>query len=627
MKRCDDDESVASTRVWLLCKLPAVAGADPVALGAPALTAAAALGGSRALLGTQGESEDVSDGNVTSECACWPFASLTTATAAGNGAAAAATCLPPAPLARTQLAAPCREDVNNRRVMAILGYYVHSAAVFSSCCTSDCCEMMRFNQQIRQPPYADACAVCTSFLRAQIALHDSEHIDDGPCEEQASQHEEEYPEERVASPVTRVEQEVSASDQRGSDLVLQVDLGNDYQCLQSDSSRVHVEKVEKIQVQEQDQDQEQEKVKDEEQIQVEDQDQDEDEDEEQIKVENQDQDEDEDEDEEQIKVEDQDQVQDQDEYLVNFEDHDQDEDEDEDEEDEDEEYEYQVNFEEQEQDQGEIKVEHEEQDKEMTSDVLNDEEDAQPQQKEAEEAEKEEEEKRSCSKRPVQRSTSLKTGKTPPGTPGRKKIVRFADALGLDLTLIRTFLDEIPIVPQSAFDHLNDPKSSSSSSSDDDLFLRRREVSSSARSLIASFTQPASVPSFLELVKKQHICLETATMFEEMTIRGVVRVVNVDFSKSVVVRFTTDEWKSHTDVGACYVANSCDGLTDRFTFNLLANMLQPGQRLIFALSYRVGGKEFWDSCCGTNYVFQCVSNSNLPAIALHSPVDQTLPYM
>ncbi|GIX78480.1 glycogen-binding subunit 76A [Caerostris extrusa] len=51
------------------------------------------------------------------------------------------------------------------------------------------------------------------------------------------------------------------------------------------------------------------------------------------------------------------------------------------------------------------------------------------------------------------RSTSLKTGKTPPGTPSRKKIVRFADVLGLDLEAIRHFVkdDDAPIVPQSAF--------------------------------------------------------------------------------------------------------------------------------------------------------------------------------
>uniref|UniRef100_A0A1B6FBI0 Uncharacterized protein n=1 Tax=Cuerna arida TaxID=1464854 RepID=A0A1B6FBI0_9HEMI len=37
------------------------------------------------------------------------------------------------------------------------------------------------------------------------------------------------------------------------------------------------------------------------------------------------------------------------------------------------------------------------------------------------------------------RCSSLKSGKTPPSTPGRKKIVRFADVFGLDLTDVKTF--------------------------------------------------------------------------------------------------------------------------------------------------------------------------------------------
>lgn len=50
------------------------------------------------------------------------------------------------------------------------------------------------------------------------------------------------------------------------------------------------------------------------------------------------------------------------------------------------------------------------------------------------------------------KSSSLKTNKTPPGTPGGKKIVRFADCLGLDLVDVKLFLDEIPNVPKSAFE-------------------------------------------------------------------------------------------------------------------------------------------------------------------------------
>lgn len=247
----------------------------------------------------------------------------------------------------------------------------------------------------------------------------------------------------------------------------------------------------------------------------------------------------------------------------------------------------------------------------------------------------------------VQRSTSLKTCKTPPGTPGRKKIVRFADALGLDLALVRTFLDEVPHVPQSAFNDLNNAPREDESLLSGPVQMRsyiritRRDPSTnnsvttfvnSPRILIANFTQPGNMPDFLDRVKRQKISLETACMIDESRLRGVIRVLNLDFHKSVLVRFTIDEWRTQDDQLATYVPRSCDGLSDRFTFNLAgAQSMQPGQRLIFAICYRVAGQEIWDSNHGRNYVFQCISNSNhLPSIAQSNPMtvsDAFLPYM
>ena len=226
--------------------------------------------------------------------------------------------------------------------------------------------------------------------------------------------------------------------------------------------------------------------------------------------------------------------------------------------------------------------------------------------------------------------------------------VRFADALGLDLALIRTFLDEVPNVPQSAFSDLGD-----ATVEEDAALLRstppqpgsyiritRRDPSTnnsvttfvnSPRILVASFTQPGNLPDFLERVKRQRVCLETACMMDESKLRGVVRVLNIDFHKSVLIRFTVDEWRTQSDQLATYVPDSCDGLSDRFTFILAgAQSMQPGQRLIFAICYRVAGQEIWDSNQSKNYVFQCISNSNyLPSIALNSPAvsDAFLPYM
>lgn len=59
----------------------------------------------------------------------------------------------------------------------------------------------------------------------------------------------------------------------------------------------------------------------------------------------------------------------------------------------------------------------------------------------------------------IMRSTSLKAQKSPPSSPRRKKIVRFADSLGLDLAAVKMIMQEdLPSIPDSAFVHLDIPK-------------------------------------------------------------------------------------------------------------------------------------------------------------------------
>lgn len=79
------------------------------------------------------------------------------------------------------------------------------------------------------------------------------------------------------------------------------------------------------------------------------------------------------------------------------------------------------------------------------------------------------------------RSTSLKTSKSPPSSPRRKKIVRFADTLGLDLAAVKTIMQEdLPLVPDSAFDHLDIPK---------DFHSPMQFASNTKESLVAHFNK------------------------------------------------------------------------------------------------------------------------------------------
>lgn len=205
----------------------------------------------------------------------------------------------------------------------------------------------------------------------------------------------------------------------------------------------------------------------------------------------------------------------------------------------------------------------------------------------------------------VRRCSSLKTGKTPPGTPGRKKIVRFADVLGLDLADVRTFLDEIPKIPKSAFEDL------------EFCDLEQNQLIHgpiSDKVLLPLFQQPGGLPNFLDMVRERQVCLENAAVTDPicLTISGCVRVRNLDFHKSVHIRYSQDSWRSFADLQATYVQNSCDGFSDKFTFVLFGNALKIGQRLEMACRFSCKGQQFWDSNYGNNYSFQCLPTT-LPA--------------
>ncbi|XP_037935884.1 glycogen-binding subunit 76A [Teleopsis dalmanni] len=220
-----------------------------------------------------------------------------------------------------------------------------------------------------------------------------------------------------------------------------------------------------------------------------------------------------------------------------------------------------------------------------------------------------------CRPQRVRRCSSLKTGKTPPGTPGRKKIVRFADVLGLDLADVKTFLDEIPTIPKSAYEDLEILES------EPPIQLGPK----SDKLLMPLFQQPGGLPRFLDIVREKQVSLENAAVTDHInqTITGSVRVRNLDFHKSVHIRYSLDGWRSFADLQANYVENSCDGFSDKFSFILFGNTLHIGQRLELAVRFQCKGQQFWDNNYGANYCFQCLptstpgSNPITPIVATH----------
>ena len=218
---------------------------------------------------------------------------------------------------------------------------------------------------------------------------------------------------------------------------------------------------------------------------------------------------------------------------------------------------------------------------------------------------------------PMRRCISLKTSKTPPGTPRHKKEVRFADALGLDLASVKQILnqDDPPIVPDSAMKGLNI----------DEIYYGvwpfvhglKAAVEPSpvqrVRHLCACFAQPGYSPDFARRIEERRVSLEHCTVDDVLlAVSGTIRVANISFEKHVAVRYTINGWMTYTDEVAKYAHGG--GKSDQFTFKIhLPDYFDFSSRMEFSVMYVVAGQTFWDSNFGANYRIEChVEESPLP---------------
>ena len=214
----------------------------------------------------------------------------------------------------------------------------------------------------------------------------------------------------------------------------------------------------------------------------------------------------------------------------------------------------------------------------------------------------------------------LKNGRKPQVTAEGRKVVRFADVLGLDLFVVKIFSDEIPDIPKAAFDNLdinlpdenfdfNLPEDYVSSYDAKKTFQPAYSKVAPTKSLVPMFNQPGDHPQFLETVLAKKVSLEYAFMDGPSTVFGVVRVLNISFYKSVVVKWTVNNWSSASETACKYVESNSSSNTDKFSFLLLAANLPVGGTLQFCLKFDCDG-EHWDNNWGFNYVFKVFLNSN-----------------
>ncbi|NWV00157.1 PPR3D phosphatase, partial [Upupa epops] len=189
-----------------------------------------------------------------------------------------------------------------------------------------------------------------------------------------------------------------------------------------------------------------------------------------------------------------------------------------------------------------------------------------------------------------------------PGCQNRMNRVRFADALGLELTEVKVFqTGEDPSIPLHVLSRL---------SINSDLWCSNMSLEFTMQCLIPDFQQPADCMDFASRLQEQQVCLERVTS-SDLGLSGTIHVCNVAFEKHVSVRYTFNEWKSLHEICAHWhssipVKNGQDQV-DVFTFFLPVPpfLLQLCSVVQFAARYRVNGQEYWDNNRGKNYSLTC----------------------
>ncbi|KAH0509652.1 protein phosphatase 1 regulatory subunit 3E [Microtus pennsylvanicus] len=176
-------------------------------------------------------------------------------------------------------------------------------------------------------------------------------------------------------------------------------------------------------------------------------------------------------------------------------------------------------------------------------------------------------------------------------SPDTRKRVRFADALGLELAVVRRFRPgEPPRVPRHVQVQLQR-----------DALRHFAPCPPRARGLqeARAALEPAREPGFAARLQAQRICLERADA-GPLGVAGSARVLDLAYEKRVSVRWSADGWRSLRESPAAYAGPApAPPRADRFSFRLPAPPV--GGALLFALRYRVIGREFWDNNGGRDY--------------------------
>jgi hypothetical protein len=116
------------------------------------------------------------------------------------------------------------------------------------------------------------------------------------------------------------------------------------------------------------------------------------------------------------------------------------------------------------------------------------------------------------------------------------------------------------------------------------------------------------------LNKKDRIIRVEKTNFRlnNSTLVGKVLVRNLDYHKTVMIRYTFDFWETVENVQAIYRESTNKKMYDVFGFSIDDVSDKPNAVLYFAVYYKVGDQEYWDNNDGKNYGIQIATSKRKP---------------
>ncbi|XP_035532393.1 uncharacterized protein ppp1r3aa isoform X2 [Morone saxatilis] len=179
----------------------------------------------------------------------------------------------------------------------------------------------------------------------------------------------------------------------------------------------------------------------------------------------------------------------------------------------------------------------------------------------------------------------------PEPPPVIRRKVSFADAFGLNLVSVKEF-DNVEVTETE----VSQPPESEVTRPLEEYYMS------------CLFTVPSSPEELDQRLQAQMVELESIELLPgTTTLRGIIRVVNLCYSKSVYARMSLDRWTSYFDLLAEYVPGSSDRKTDRFTFKytLVPPFERDGTRLDICLRYETSVGTFWGNNKEMNYVLFC----------------------